>query len=94
MKKNNHRQVAFLKEHISESIRKARIKKNISRQERALALNVERSTVSCRKTGKRIPDVKMLGQLDIETVMISRPEVCRELLKKLRYPFLTGGEES
>ena len=52
-----------MKDHIGESIRKARIKKNISQQELALALNVERSTVSGWETGKRIPDVKMLGQL-------------------------------
>ena len=52
-----------MKENIGESIRKARIKKNISQQELALTLNVERSTVSGWETGKRIPDVEMLGQL-------------------------------
>ena len=63
MKKNTHWQVAFLKDHIGESIRKARIIKNISQQELALALNVERSTVSGWETGKRIPDMEMLGRL-------------------------------
>ena len=48
---------------IGESIRKARIKKNMSQQELAKALNVERSTVSGWETGKRSPDVDMLGKL-------------------------------
>ena len=52
-----------MKDHIGESIRKARIIKNISQQELALALNVERSTVSGWETGKRIPNVEMLGRL-------------------------------
>ena len=52
-----------MKEHIGESIRKARIKKDISQQELALILNVERSTVSGWETGKRIPDVEMIGRL-------------------------------
>lgn len=52
-----------MKDHIGESIRKARIKKNISQQELALAISVDRSTVSGWETGKRIPDVEMLGRL-------------------------------
>ena len=52
-----------MKEHIGETIRKARIKKDISQQELALALKVERSTVSGWETGKRIPDVEMIGRL-------------------------------
>ena len=52
-----------MKDHIGEIIRKARDKKNISQHELALALDVERSTVSGWETGKRIPDVEMLGRL-------------------------------
>ena len=55
--------MAFLKEHIGEIIRKARINMDISQQELALVLKVDRSTVSGWETGKRIPDVEMLGRL-------------------------------
>ena len=54
-----------MKDHIGESIRKARIKKDISQQELALMLNVERSTVSGWETGKRIPNVETLGRLSV-----------------------------
>lgn len=63
-----------MKDHIGESIRKARIKKDISQQELALALKVERSTISGWETGKRIPDVEMIGRLcsvlDIPMLML------------------------
>lgn len=52
-----------MKDYIGENIRKARIQKNISQLELALALKVDRSTISGWETGKRTPDVEKLGQL-------------------------------
>ena len=52
-----------MKDYIGENIRKARIKKNMSQQDLAKALNVERSTISGWETGKRIPDVEKLGRI-------------------------------
>ena len=65
MKKNIHWQVNLLKDFIGENIRRARVKKTISQQELAKVLNVERSTVSGWETGKRVPDVEMLGRLSV-----------------------------
>ena len=52
-----------MKENIGENIRKVRVGKNISQQDLAKALNVDRSTVSGWETGKRSPDTNMIVRL-------------------------------
>ena len=59
----------------AETLRRLRLKKDISQQQLADLIHVQRSTIASWETGRRIPDVAMISQLseclgvDVDTLL-------------------------